>query len=212
MIRVVRLACSLLLLSLAARAEPAPLADPANDPQWQPLFDALSADVSRYSLFEERRLFRVRREPVVLTGEIRHAPGHGISLHYLTPEPRTMIIDDQGVLLRDARGRSRAAPVRAQADATTAALRHVLRFDARKLAEIFTIQGSRTGERWTLRFVPRDSAATPGLEAITLSGSESLERIEIDRAKDQRIEIAIRETHTDVAFGDVEMKRYFRAP
>ena len=85
------------------------LSDPAHDPAWSPLFTELAPDRTRQSNFEERRFFPFRQKPVVLKGEIRIVPDRGLSLRYLEPTPQTLIIDREGLLLRDDNGRERAA-------------------------------------------------------------------------------------------------------
>jgi hypothetical protein len=123
------LRCSLLLAASAAGVFAADLpvgpatllADPAHDPAWTELFSRLAASKTRQSLFEERRYFPFRSTPVVLKGEIRIAPDRGLSLRYLEPDPRILIVDAKGLLMRDDEGRERAAPPDSRAQALTTA-------------------------------------------------------------------------------------------
>src|SRR5215510_1038506 len=80
------------------------LADPAGDPAWRGLFDQLAPNKTRQSKFEERRFFPFRTKPVILEGEIRIVPRLGLSLRYLKPDERVMIIDDKGLMMRDSDG------------------------------------------------------------------------------------------------------------
>src|SRR4051794_29498681 len=93
------------LVIACARAELPPIADAAHDPAWRELFAQLAPTRTRQSSFEERRYFPFRKEPTVLTGEIRIVPNLGLSLRYLTPEKRVLIADEKGLLMRDADGR-----------------------------------------------------------------------------------------------------------
>src|SRR6185503_18937999 len=86
------------------------LADPAHDPAWRQLFDKLAPNKTRQSTFEERRFFPFRKQPIVLQGEIRIVPRRGLSLRYLQPEGRVLIIDEQGLLMRDNDGREQSPP------------------------------------------------------------------------------------------------------
>ena len=85
----------LLLPLFAFAAEPlrlAPetlLADPANDPAWRDLFTKLAPTKTRQSKFEERRFFPFRKEPVVLTGEVRIVPD--VHPRYL---PQSMVVSE----------------------------------------------------------------------------------------------------------------------
>lgn len=206
-----------LLPLLASAAEPlrlAPetlLADPANDPAWRDLFTKLAPTKTRQSKFEERRYFPFRKEPVVLTGEVRIVPELGLSLRYLTPEKNTLIADAKGLLMRDDQGRERTPPNDSRAQAATSALVRVLRFDLAALHKDFAVHGRRDGSTWTLAFVARDPAFTALLGTLTIRGDGGeLRAIEMVKSPTQRIEIAIRDTMEDVLFTGDTLKRFFR--
>ena len=208
---------SLLLISFACAAEPLPLtpetllADPANHPAWRDLIAQLAPNKTRQSRFEERRTFPFRKEPVVLTGEIRIVPDLGLSLRYLTPEPRTLIVDAKGLLMRDEQGRDRAPPNDSRAQAATSALVRVLRFDLAALQKDFAVHGRREGAAWSLAFVARDPAFVNLLGTLSVSGEGGVLRtIEMTKSPTQRIEILIRDTAEDVLFTGDTLKRFFR--
>lgn len=187
------------------------LADPARDPAWRELLARLAPSKTRQSTFEERRYFSFRKTPVVLQGEIRIAPELGLSLHYLEPAPSLLIVDAQGLLLRDNQGRERAGHSDSRAQAATAALVNVFRFDLAALQKDFAVHGRREGDAWSLAFVPRDPAFAKLLGTLTVSGEhETLRRIDMVRASTQRVEILVRETREDVRFTADELKRFFR--
>jgi hypothetical protein len=208
-----------LLLVFAARlaaAEPPVgadtlLADPAHDPAWAELFARLAPGKARFSLFEERRYLPFRKTPLVLKGEIRIVPDRGLSLRYLEPEHRVMIVDAKGLLMRDEEGRERAAPSDSRAQAITSALVDVLRFDLPALQKSFAIHGQREGPAWTLAFVARDPAIADMIGTVVVSGEEArLGRIEMNKSANQRIEILISGTQEDVIFTGAVLDRYFR--
>lgn len=187
------------------------IADPVHDPVWSELFRALAAPKTRVSRFEERRHFPFREKPIVLTGEIRIIPGRGLSLSYLTPKPQMVIVDEAGVLLRDGRGRQRSAPADSRAQAATAALFSILRFDLPDLARQFVIHGTRAGKKWTLGFVPKDPALAGLMGTVIVAGeARRINRIDLTKSDHQRIEIIILSTMEDVIFGDEVVKRFFR--
>jgi hypothetical protein len=196
-------------------AEPPPaatvIADPAHDPAWQPLFERLAAPHPRFSPFEEARTFPFRKTPIVLRGEIRIVPGRGLSLHYDGDESHVVIIDTQGVLLRDENGRDHPAPSDARSDAITSALFHVLRFDLAALAREFTVRGARTDDAWTLAFEPHDPDVAKFIGTISVSGhADLLDRIAMVKSERQRIDITLHDTQTDVIFTSDALRRYFR--
>jgi len=187
------------------------LTDPAHDPAWTELLAKLSASKTRQSQFEERRYFPFRSTPVMLKGEIRIAPEHGLSLRYLEPDRRILIVDDKGLLMRDDEGRQRAAPSDSRAQAVTSAMVSVLRFDLAALQKSFVMYGRRDGSAWMLGFVPRDPALAEMIGTLFVSGEQTrLDRIEMTKSSKQRIEILISGAREDVIFpGDV-LERFFR--
>jgi hypothetical protein len=187
------------------------LTDPANDPAWRDLFAQLAPTKARQSKFEERRFFPFRKEPIVLTGEVRIVPELGLSLRYLTPEKNTLIADAKGLLLRDDQGRERTPPNDSRAQAATSALVRVLRFELAALQKDFAVHGRRDGAVWTLALVARDPAFTALLGTLTIRGEGGeLRAIELVKSPTQRIEIAIRDTVDDVLFTGDTLKRFFR--
>jgi outer membrane lipoprotein-sorting protein len=185
--------------------------NPAADPAWSSLFTELSQPKNRFSRFEERRFFSFRNQPVVLEGEIRIVPGRGLSLSYSGAKPHVIIIDDKGVLMRDERGRERSAPEDSRARGATSALSHVLRFDLPALEKDFNVHGLRDGDAWTLGFVPRDPNLTKSIGSLVVHGRQrQLERIEMLKSDDQRIEILIKDSQADVIFPMDVLRRFFR--
>jgi hypothetical protein len=202
------------------QAQPAPsdlvspqtrLEDPARDPAWRDLIRRLALNKTRQSTFEERRYFSFRKTPVVLRGEIRIVPELGLSLRYLEPDARVLIVDRKGLLMRDSEGRERAAPADSRAQAATSALVHVLRFDLEVLRKDFEVYGRREGEAWTLGFVPRDPTLAGLIGMLTVAGEQTAVRtISMIKSPTERIEISIRDTREDVLFTGDTLKRYFR--
>lgn len=199
----------------AELAAPPPAAetitDPLHDPAWKDLFAQLAPARSRLAQFEEKRYFPFRKEPTVLTGEIRMAPGHGLSLHYLTPDRHIIIVDAKGVLMRDEHGRERAAPNDSRAQAVSGALFNILRFDVAALQQSFDLRGRRTGSQWVLVFAPHDTALSDLIGDITVYGHDALvDRIVMEKSARQRIEISLHDTRENVIFGGDVIDRYFR--
>ena len=119
--------------------EPLPACGPViapggSDAAWQPLFTALAAQGSIWSAFTEQRWFLFRKTPIILKGELRFSPVRGLSLQYREPETRTIIADDHGLAMRDARGRTHEVPSDPRAMGLTTALLPIMRFDLRVTA------------------------------------------------------------------------------
>jgi hypothetical protein len=194
------------LLPLVARA--VPTADPAHDPAWQELFRQLAPARNRQVPFTEERYFPFRPKPIVLSGVVRIIPGRSLSLAYGAPDARVVIIDAQGVLVREAGGQ-RAAPADPRAQAATAALGAVMRFDPVELARDFELRGDREGDAWTLVLTPRDPALAGSLHSIGVRGNQhDLAQIELNAGL--RIEIILGRPVEGADFTAADLARYFR--
>ncbi len=203
-----------LLLLLFSLLQPASAAGPgvgvADDPAWQELFSHLAPTSPRQCAFEERRYFPFRARPVVLTGTVRIAPGRGLSLEYATPARRTVIIDGEGILVRESGGQ-RAAPAQGRAQAATAALAAILRFDPAELARDFKLDGTLGPDAWKLTLIPREPGLAESLESVSVDGVRGrLGRIELVRSAAQRIEIVLGPATEGIAFSADTLARAFR--
>lgn len=181
-----------------------------NDADWQGLFTALAGKGAIVAQLTERRWFRVRKQPVEIAGEMRLDPERGLSLQY---GDRTVIIDAQGVLMRDARGRSRTVRPDDRAPAVSSWLLPVLRFDLPELEKSFRLFGARAEDAWRLDFVPRDAEGEGGgaVGGIVVHGrDEAITRLELRPRPDMRIEILLEATQTGVTFSEEELERFFR--
>ena len=179
--------------------------------EWKDIFAQLSAPVTHYARFAESRYFPFRKKPTVLSGEIRLAPGRGLSLHYEQPLNYIVIVDDRGVMMRDEHGRERTAPIDPHAQAATAALFHVLQFDLPKLEKEFTLHGLRDGAVWTLGFEPRETNLTNLVGSIVVSGDAgAVTAIRLIKSEKQRIEISLRDQQARAPFSASDLARYFR--
>ena len=208
-------ALALLLASTGHAAEVDPLLDPANHlppaaATWSDLGAAFAKNGDVTADFTEYRHFPFKKDPVVLTGEVRVAAARGLSLHYLRPDERTVILDDQGVLIRGATGQ-KAAPADPRAAAANQALLHVLRFDLAGLEPDFELYGRREAGEWELALVPRTEALRHSVGRITAAGDgATIRRIEIRRTETQFIEIAIAPPRPPASFTAEQVKAFFR--
>lgn len=208
------LCLALLLAALSRAAEAEALTEPANriapgDPAWRDLAAAFARRPDATADFSEQRFFPFKKTPVELKGESRVSATRGLSLHYTAPEERTVILDPQGVLVRDSRGEN-AAPADPRAAAANAALVQVLRFDLPALAESFELFGQREGAAWKLAFVPRAADLRRSVGLIFVAGdADAVQRIEIRRSAKQSVAIVIGPPRPAPFTAD-ELKRFFR--
>ena len=191
---------------------PAHAIDPVHVPApWSDILAQLQKEGNIYSTFTENRFLPFKKAPVVFTGEIRLSAEHGLSLHYLTPEDRRMIVDSQGVLLRDAAGHTRQGSSDPHALAATTALLDVMRFDFKSLALHFNTYAAGDTKLWFFGFEPKDDDIGRALSQLTVTGeNDQVRRIGIRKSARSSIEIVVGETKTGVTFTPDELHRYFR--
>jgi glycosyltransferase involved in cell wall biosynthesis len=213
--RAVVVAATLLFISTGHAAETDPLLDAANRlppvaTTWNDLSAAFAQNGDVTADFTERRHFPFKKDPVVLTGEVRVSAARGLSLHYLTPDERTVILDDQGVLIRVADGQ-KAPPTDPRAANANRALLHLLRFDFAGLEQDFELYGRREDKEWELALVPRSEELRRSVGRITAAGEgATIRRIEIRRTEKQAIEIAIAAPRPAAPFTAEQLKMFFR--
>ena len=205
------LAC--VLPGRAAGTEPPALPEYQLDftaPEWQLVAAAFARQPDVTADFTERRQFPFKTEAVQLKGIVRVSARRGLSLQYIAPESRTVILDDRGVLVRSPAG-ERAQPADPRAAAVNEALRRILRFDLAALAHDFEPYGQFDGDAWTLVLVPRSETLRRSTGRITVAGeAATIRRIEIRHSAKQVIEISIAAPRPTAAFTPEEVKKYFR--
>lgn len=211
---------TLLTSPLVRAALPVDIATPGhvlvpgqNDAAWQPLFAALKAHGALLAEFRESRHMPFKRFPFVLSGEIRLAPGRGMSLHYQKPGERIIIIDDHGGLVRDGQGKLiETLPDDPRAQAATRAFLDVMRFDLAALAKNFALYAARDGDDWRLACVPlKTSPLADSLDPITVTGRGDLVTgLLMKKSGDQYTEIKIGKATTHITLSPADLARYFR--
>jgi hypothetical protein len=209
-----RLTQALAALALAAAAQAAPdpgdLIAAGSLGEWKPLVAALAAKGPIEASFTESRYFPFRREPTVLKGVLRISPEKGLSLQYTDPEPSIMIADAQGLVLRDAKGRSREMAAGSREAGAVASLLPIMRFDLASLFPRFTVRARHTDLGWAFEFTPIGSGED-SLGVISVAGGGTdVRRLGFRRSASQRVEIEVGDTRTGVTFTAAELSTFFR--
>ena len=212
---VVALALLMWFVPTGRTAEADPLVNPAHQiatdaPAWHDLATAFAHKPDVTATFTEQRFFPFKKAPVELNGKVRVSASRGLSLQYLEPEKRTVILDEKGVLIRAPAG-EKAAPSDPRAAAANEALLNLLRFDFPALEKDFELYGEQIGATWTLVLVPRTDALRHSIGRITATGEgATIRHIEIRRTARQAIEITIDPPQPPAPFTAEELKTFFR--
>lgn len=181
----------------------------AESPEWRELAARFARQPDGVATFEERRHFPFRKAAVAVNGVARVSRERGLSLHYSAPEERVVILDEQGVLVRDAQGRP--LPSDARAEAAQRALLHALRLDLAALEKDFELHGRRDGAHWSLALVPKAESMRRSVGNVFVAGEGvEVRTIELRRSARQRIEIALTVTQAPAKFSDEDVRRFFR--
>lgn len=220
MSRVFAFAVLLVACTAPSSAQPADLVSPehrvAPDDTASfvgPLLATLRAQAPLFATFDERRYYAFRKDATEFSGELRLDPQHGLSLRYLTPEERLLVVDTEGAFMADARGRRRNVPDDPRAQAATRLLLDVLRFDLAKLSAHFDLYAAQdSADAWRLAFIPKsDVKPADAFQPLFIHGEgPRVTSLELRRADSQRVRITIRETRSGAAFSSEELARYFR--
>lgn len=191
------------LISPAHRLDPDHPAAP-----FDALLKALQGKGNIFATFTENRYLPLKKIPVVFTGEIRLSRDRGLSLHYLTPENKTMIVDEKGILGRLSSGRSREMASDPRATGATGALLNVMRFDLAELSKQFDVYAAGDASTWHFGFEPKDEALAKTLSRLVVTGEkDQVRRIVMRKGA---VEILIGEVRDHVTFTPDELKQFFR--
>ncbi len=189
----------------------------AEPPPIESIAARLQANAAVRATFAETRVQPFRREPQRLVGEMRFDPQLGLSLHYREPVEQILIVDETGVLMRDDRGRERAAPAKSAAASGTRPLLQVLRFDLSALRETFALQwdspaADAAAEAWQLTLIPRPEFADAlNFTRLIVTGeADRVLALQWIHDARRRVEIIITDSESQVTFSAAERDAYFR--
>ncbi len=208
----------LLTWPIAAVLQAAPPSKPGQDvrtpdeiAKWMPLIERLASRPAIYSKFTEKRWFPFRLGPVKLEGEMRFSKATGLSLHYTEPIERTVIIDSEGLLLRDGKGHQKVGPSDGRISQIADAMLAVMQFNVKHLLQYFSLRADRAGDDWRFDLVPRESTQRTMLHRITIFGNGArITHLIFEHSPHERVEVFISRTSTLASFSASDRKEFFR--
>ncbi len=213
-------ALALLLAALPLRAElftpETAVAPAALAARWDGVLGELArADWVR-APFREKRRFAIRKAPTILAGDLVLSRTHGLSLHYSSTAVTgwdLVIVDEQGLLLRDARGKELVPPGDPRAAGGQRALLDILRLDLDRLAAEFDLFAEGERAAWRLGLRARTTEARRAAVRVIIEGNAAaITRIVLDKPGAQEVEIEIGTPTVGAAADPDELRARFRRP
>jgi hypothetical protein len=137
------------------------------------VFRRLAHDQSSQIPFTETRQFAISKQPVRQTGILRSSKEHGLSMGYAGAKPRILIIDDQGLIERQADGRERQVSVadHPELGGLTDLYLNLLRGNADKLFDFADVYFTGTVHGWELGLIPKDAGMAKRIGRVLIKGS-----------------------------------------
>jgi len=141
--------------------------------------------------FTQTRTLAALSRPLKASGSVVLARDQGVIWTLKRPASITYVMGPKGLLVVSADGRrerrtSREAPVVAQLGQVFQSL---VQGDLKGLETYFTVTGSGSPERWELVLLPRPQAAA-FLKRVRLSGGRAIDRIRLEEASGDTMELA----------------------
>lgn len=181
------------------------------------VFRRLAAQEAGTRTFTETRNFSISKRPVVARGTLRYSRRLGLSMAYDgapgQPATRVLVIDDKGLIERNAEGRERSVSVadRPELGALTDVYLNLLRGNSTKLfaASNAFFAGDKNG--WELGLVPRDEALARRVGRAVVHGrAPNIERIETISGGGDVRQLELGPIRPATGFSPEELKLYFR--
>lgn len=184
------------LLSLALSAAP---------PTPEALTAHLAVPATLQAQFTQTRTLRALSRPLVSRGRVVVAKGRGILWQVTHPVALTYVVTPSGLREVGADGRVRRTEGGPGMAAVGRALSALLEGRWADLGDLATVTASGTPDRWEVRLTPRAAAAT-FFRGATLQGGRVLERLRLEDASGDRMDLTFTGTRTDPPLTEAERR------
>jgi hypothetical protein len=157
--------------------------------------------------FTQTRTLAALSRPLKASGSLVLARDLGVIWALRRPAQLTYVMGPKGLLVVTPEGRkehksAREAPVVAQLGRVFQSL---IQGDLKGLEDYFTVTGTGTPQRWEVTLLPRPQAAA-FLKRAQLSGGLTLERIRIEEAGGDRMDLAFEHPRLDAPLTEAETR------
>lgn len=181
------------------------------------VFRRLAAQASGTRTFTETRTFSISRRPVVTHGTLRYNRRAGLSMAYESvpgqPPARVLIIDDRGLIERNADGRERSVSVadRPELAALTDVYLNLLRGDATKLFNASNAYFAGDKRGWQLGLVPKDEGIARRVGRAVVSGrAPNIRQIDTISSGGDVRRLELGPIRVNTGFSPEDQKAFFR--
>ena len=174
-----------------------------------PFPSSLTAHLQEASIlhldFTQTRTLAALSRPLKSSGSLVLARDLGVIWELRRPAALTYVMGPKGLTVVTAQGRkerksSREAPMVAQMGRIFQSL---TQGDWHGLEAFFTVTGQGTAQRWEVTLLPKPPTAA-FLKVVQLSGGRFMERIRLDEATGDRMEIRFEHQRTDAPLTEAE--------
>ena len=182
-----------------------------DDAQWKALFNCLPQTQSVEATFEEWRYSLLRDRPSYLQGVLRFDQKIGVSLSYLKPSERTIIIDENSVSLRNPEGETRTLPDNERYNWIPYLIGTIFSFDLESWKGGFILKDySVEGENWSAVIEPKQDTGRDRIREVTMTGDAVyVTAMEMRMKGGKRVKIEVASAEKNISFSEEAVKRYF---
>ena len=176
-----------------------------------PLPGALTAPLKDAAVvhldFSQTRTLAALSRPLTASGSMVLARDLGVIWALKRPTALTYVMGPKGLMVVSADGRkdhknSREAPVVAQLGRVFSSL---IQGDLTGLEEFFTVTGKGTPQKWEVLLIPKPQTAA-FLKKVQLNGGRCIDRIRIDEAGGDRMELVFDHQRVDAPLTEAETR------
>lgn len=163
--------------------------------------------------FVELRRMGIFKKPVELSGMMRYSRKAGLSIAYEQPKPRVLIIDDVGLIERQADGRERriSATDRPELAVLTEIYLNLLRGKPAGLFGACEVYFSGNANAWQIGLIPRDASLRRHTGRVLIGGSgREIAQISNLLENGDRRTLRLSKSEIDAKFSSSIIQSYFR--
>ena len=192
------------LLTVTVAAEP-------EDADWQKLFENLPTTQSVEARFEEWRHSLLRDRPSYLKGILRFDEALGVSLNYVEPSTRTIIITDDSVSMRSSDGDTKTLPDNERYNWIPDLIGAIFSFDIDSWKAGFSLKEySLEDNVWKAVIEPKLDTGRDRIREVTLIGDDVyVTKMEMRMKGGKRVNISVESADKNITFSEEVKKSFF---